>query len=99
VEQTAATGNGPLNALDNGIRKALEKFYPKLNDMELLGQKARVLSTNQGTGSKGRVLIESGDHRDEWGTVSVSEKIIEASWQALVDSTNDKLLKDEKSES
>jgi 2-isopropylmalate synthase len=96
VEHTAATGNGPVNALDNAIRKALEKFYPQLTDMELVDYKVRVLSTGQGTGSKVRVLVESGDHRDKWGTVGVSENIIEASWQALVDSINYKLLKDEK---
>jgi len=98
VEHTAATGNGPVNALDNAIRKALEKFYPELNGMELVDYKVRVLSPGQGTGSKVRVLIESGDHRDKWGTVGVSENIIEASWQALVDSINYKLLKDEKAE-
>ena len=98
VEHTAATGNGPVNALDNAIRKALEKFYPQLNDMELVDYKVRVLSTGKGTGSKVRVLVESGDHRDRWGTVGVSENIIEASWQALVDAINYKLLKDEKAE-
>lgn len=96
VEHTAATGNGPVNALDNAIRKALEKFYPQLNDMELIDYKVRVLSSGQGTGSKVRVLVETGDRRDKWGTVGVSENIIEASWQALVDSINYKLLKDEK---
>ena len=96
VEHTAATGKGPVNALDNAIRKALEKFYPQLNDMELVDYKVRVLSTGQGTASKVRVLIESGDHQDKWGTVGVSENIIEASWQALVDSISYKLLKDEK---
>ncbi|MDI6755630.1 MAG: citramalate synthase [Thermodesulfobacteriota bacterium] len=96
VEHTAATGNGPVNALDNAIRKALEKFYPQLIDMKLVDYKVRVLSTGKGTGSKVRVLVESGDNQDKWGTVGVSENIIEASWQALVDSINYKLLKDEK---
>jgi 2-isopropylmalate synthase len=96
VEHTAATGNGPVNALDNAIRKALERFYPQLADMELVDYKVRVLSAGKGTASKVRVLIESGDHKDKWGTVGVSENIIEASWQALVDSINYKLLKDEK---
>ncbi len=98
VEHTAATGNGPVNALDNAIRKALEKFYPQLGDMELVDYKVRVLSTGQGTGSRVRVLIESGDQKDKWGTVGVSENIIEASWQALVDSIHYKLLKGEKAE-
>lgn len=96
VEHTAATGNGPVNALDNAIRKALEKFYPQLSEMELVDYKVRVLSPGKGTGARVRVLIESGDDRDKWGTVGVSENIIEASWQALVDSINYKLLKDEK---
>ncbi len=98
IEHTAATGNGPVNALDNAIRKALEKFYPQLTNMELVDYKVRVLSTGKGTESKVRVLIESGDHQDKWGTVGVSENIIEASWQALVDSINYKLLKDERAE-
>ncbi len=98
VEHTAATGNGPVNALDNAIRKALERFYPQLTDMELIDYKVRVLSTGQGTGSRVRVLIESGDQRRKWGTVGVSENIIEASWQALVDSINYKLLQGEKAE-
>lgn len=97
VEHTAAIGNGPVNALDNAIRKALEKFYPQLSGMELVDYKVRVLSPGKGTGSRVRVLVESGDHRDKWGTVGVSENIIEASWQALVDSITYKLLKDEKS--
>ena len=96
VEHTAATGNGPVNALDNALRKALEKFYPQLTDMELVDYKVRVLSAGKGTASKVRVLIESGDHQDKWGTVGVSENIIEASWQALVDSIEYKLLKDQK---
>ncbi|MGA2958461.1 MAG: citramalate synthase [Thermodesulfobacteriota bacterium] len=99
VEHTAATGNGPVNALDNAIRKALEKFYPQLGDMELVDYKVRVLSTGEGTGSRVRVLVESGDRHDKWGTVGVSENIIEASWEALVDSISYKLLKDEKTQS
>jgi 2-isopropylmalate synthase len=96
VEHTAAVGNGPVNALDNALRKALEKFYPGLADVKLLDYKVRVLAANKGTGSKVRVLIESGDMEGKWGTVGVSENIIEASWQALVDSIEYKLLKDKK---
>jgi len=97
IEHTAALGNGPVNALDNAIRKALEKFYPQLKDMELVDYKVRVLSSGEeGTGAKVRVLIESSDNHDKWGTVGLSENIIEASWQALVDSINYKLLKDDK---
>ncbi|MCD6353100.1 MAG: citramalate synthase [Proteobacteria bacterium] len=95
TEHTAALGNGPVNALDNAIRKALEKFYPQLREMELLDYKVRVISTGEGTGAQVRVLVESGDKKDRWGTVGLSENIIEASWQALVDSINYKLLNDE----
>lgn len=95
-EHTAAIGNGPVNALDNALRKALEKFYPQIKETSLIDYKVRVLDSGKGTASKVRVLIESGDKKDRWGTVGVSENIIEASWQALVDSINYKLYKDEK---
>lgn len=92
-EHTAALGNGPVNALDNAIRKALERFYPQLREMELVDYKVRVLSTGSGTAAKVRVLIESSDGEEKWGTVGVSENILEASWQALVDSIDYKLQK------
>jgi 2-isopropylmalate synthase len=95
VEHTAAVGNGPVNALDNAIRKALEKFFPELKEVRLLDYKVRILSTRDGTGAQTRVLIESGDGESKWGTVGVSENIIQASWQALVDSIDYKLLKEE----
>jgi 2-isopropylmalate synthase len=95
VEHTAAVGNGPVNALDNAIRKALEKFYPELKEVKLFDYKVRILSTRDGTGAQTRVLIESGDGKSKWGTVGVSENIIQASWQALVDSIDYKLLKEE----
>jgi 2-isopropylmalate synthase len=98
VEHTAAVGNGPVNALDNAIRKALEKFYPELMEVKLLDYKVRILSTKDGTGAQTRVLIESGDGESKWGTVGVSENIIQASWQALVDSIDYKLLKKEEKE-
>jgi 2-isopropylmalate synthase len=94
VEHTAAVGNGPVNALDNAIRKALEKFYPELKEVTLLDYKVRILSSKDGTGAQTRVLIESGDGKSKWGTVGVSENIIQASWQALVDSIDYKLLKE-----
>ena len=94
VEHTAAVGNGPVNALDNAIRKALDKFYPELKEVKLLDYKVRILSTHEGTGAQTRVLIESGDGKSKWGTVGVSENIIQASWQALVDSIDYKLLKE-----
>ncbi len=96
TEHTAALGNGPVNALDNALRKALEKFYPQLKETSLIDYKVRVLSSGQGTASRVRVLVESGDGTHTWGTVGVSENIIEASWQALVDSINYKLYKDER---
>ncbi|KPJ62067.1 MAG: transferase [Deltaproteobacteria bacterium DG_8] len=96
TEHTAALGNGPVNALDNALRKALEKFYPQLKETELIDYKVRVLSSGEGTASKVRVLVETGDRKHRWGTVGVSENIIEASWQALVDSINYKLYKDER---
>ena len=95
IEHTAAEGNGPVNALDNAIRKALEKFYPKLKDVKLLDYKVRVLPAGQGTASSTRVLIESGDKNSRWGTVGVSENIIDASYQALIDSIDYKLHKSE----
>ncbi len=95
IEHTAATGNGPVNALDNALRKALEKFYPELKEVKLHDYKVRVLTAGKGTSAKVRVLVESGDEGRRWGTVGVSENIIEASWQALVDSIEYKLLREE----
>jgi len=95
-EHTAALGRGPVNALDNALRKALEKFYPELKDMELSDYKVRVLPGLAGTEARVRVLIESTDGIDNWSTVGVSSDIIEASWQALVDSINYKMYKAEK---
>jgi 2-isopropylmalate synthase len=95
IEHTAATGKGPVNALDHALRKALEKFYPGLKEVKLHDYKVRVLTAGKGTSAKVRVLIESGDKESRWGTVGVSENIIEASYQALVDSVDYKLLKEE----
>ncbi len=94
IEHTAALGNGPVNALDAALRKALEKFYPDLRRMTLLDYKVRVLGGTGGTASSVRVLVESGDDKRTWGTVGVSENIIEASYRALVDAIRYKLLKD-----
>ncbi len=93
-EHTAAEGDGPVNALDNALRKALKDFYPTLSKMHLSDFKVRVLNEKAGTAAKVRVLIESQDGNDIWSTIGVSENIIEASWQALVDSVEYKLLKD-----
>jgi 2-isopropylmalate synthase len=85
-ELTAAEGDGPVNALDNAIRKALVRFYPEIGDFKLVDYKVRVLDENRGTAAKVRVLIRTSDGGEEWGTVGVSENLIEASWGALVDS-------------
>lgn len=95
TEHTAATGYGPVNAIDNALRKALEKFYPELKEVRLHDYKVRVLTAGKGTSARVRVLVESGDEEKRWGTVGVSENIIEASWQALVDSIEYKLLREE----
>ncbi len=96
AEHTAAEGNGPVNALDHALRKALEEFYPDLKTMQLRDYKVRILDESLGTGATTRVLITSGDEEDTWGTVGVSHNIIEASWQALVDSIEYKLRRDER---
>jgi 2-isopropylmalate synthase len=96
IEHTAATGNGPVNAVDNALRKALMKFYPQIAEIKLLDYKVRVLGTGEGTEAVVRVLVESGDGEDRWGTVGVSPNVIEASWQALCDSIDYKLYKDRK---
>ncbi|MFA6321243.1 MAG: citramalate synthase [Candidatus Omnitrophota bacterium] len=96
LEHTASLGDGPVNALDSALRKALKKFYPSLNEMHLTDYKVRVLDEKEGTAAKVRVLIQSQDKDDSWWTIGVSENIIEASWQALVDSVEYKLLKDAK---
>ena len=101
VEHTAATGKGPVNAMDCALRKGLERFYPNLGEMRLLDFKVRVLAVanredgHSGTASVVRVLIESGDQKSRWTTVGVSYNIIEASRQALEDSINYKLFKDD----
>ncbi|MBU1564759.1 MAG: citramalate synthase [Proteobacteria bacterium] len=92
---TAAMGDGPVNALDCAIRKALTRFYPSLEEMELTDYKVRVLSGEHGTEARVRVLVESRDRQNTWGTVGVSVNIIEASWQALVDSINYKLMQED----
>ncbi|MCM8796661.1 MAG: citramalate synthase [Candidatus Omnitrophica bacterium] len=93
-EHTAAEGDGPVNALDNALRKALKDFYPTLSKMHLSDFKVRVLDEKAGTAARVRVLIQSQDEKDSWSTIGVHENIIEASWQALVDSVEYKLLKD-----
>lgn len=96
IEHTAANGDGPVNALDNALRKALLRFYPDIAAIKLLDYKVRVLNEKSGTAAKVRVLIQSGDGIETWSTVGVSENIIEASWQALCDSINYRLFKIER---
>jgi 2-isopropylmalate synthase len=94
-EHMAASGNGPVNALDNALRRALERFYPALAEMRLVDYKVRVITSSlSGTASLVRVLITSSDGRAQWGTVGVSANIVEASWRALVDSVEYKLTSD-----
>ena len=93
-EITAAEGFGPVSALDNALRKALDRFYPDLDTMRLVDFKVRVIDGRRGTAAKVRVLIESRDQDHLWSTIGVSEDIIEASWQALADSFQYKLARE-----
>jgi 2-isopropylmalate synthase len=95
MHHTVAEGDGPVNALDGALRKALQSTYPRLKEMQLVDYKVRVVNARAGTAARVRVVIESRDHEDVWGTVGVSENIIEASWLALADSFEYKLFKDD----
>jgi 2-isopropylmalate synthase len=95
LQHTVSEGDGPVNALDGALRKALEHFYPQLAEMQLVDYKVRVVNARAGSAASVRVVIESRDEQDVWGTVGVSENIIEASWLALVDSFEYKLFKDQ----
>jgi len=94
IQHVVSEGDGPVNALDGALRKAMEAFYPNIKNMSLIDYKVRVVNAKAGTAARVRVIIESRDAQDLWGTVGVSENIIEASWLALVDSVEYKLLKD-----
>jgi len=94
AQRTSSRGDGPVNALDGALRKALTKFYPNLAEMRLTDYKVRVLDEKEGTAARVRVLVQSQDKTGSWWTIGVSENIIDASWQALVDSVEYKLLKD-----
>jgi 2-isopropylmalate synthase len=94
TEHRVAEGSGPIDALDQALRRALEKFYPNLKTMRLMDFKVRVIDATAGTAAKVRVFANSRDQAEEWGTVGVSGNIIEASWQALRDAVEYKLLKD-----
>jgi 2-isopropylmalate synthase len=95
VRHEVAEGDGPVNALDAALRKALNGEFPNLRRMQLVDYKVRVINSEAGTAAGVRVTIESKDEEDIWGTVGVSENVIEASWMALVDSIEYKLYKDE----
>ncbi len=88
-----AEGDGPVNALDSALRAALIQFYPQLKQVQLTDYKVRILDSSTGTAAKTRVLIESSDGKEDWGTVGVSENIIEASLQALTDSMEYRLFR------
>jgi len=94
TEHVVGEGDGPVNALDAALRKSLENFYPAIRDVHLIDYKVRVVNAGAGTAARVRVIIESRDKNSMWGTVGVSENVIEASWQALVDSVEYKLQKD-----
>jgi len=96
IEQTVAEGDGPVNALDKALRKALMRFYPQIAKVFLTDFRVRILDPEEATAATTRVLIESSDGKESWGTVGVSENIIEASWEALVDSVEYKLFREEK---
>ena len=95
-KHTAANGYGPVEALDNALRKALETFYPEIKEIQLSDYKVRVLNEKSGTGAAVRVLIDQKRKTEHWGTVGVSTDIIEASWQALVDGIEYMLFKNKK---
>lgn len=95
VEHVVADGDGPVNALDSALRKALVPAFPSLASVQLVDYKVRVINSSEGTAARVRVVIESSDHEEEWTTVGVSENVIEASWVALVDSVEYKLYKEE----
>jgi 2-isopropylmalate synthase len=99
LEHTVSEGDGPVNALDGALRKALEGHFPRLTEMKLVDYKVRVINARAGTAARVRVVIESKDNDDVWGTVGVSENVIEASWLALADAFEYKLSKDRRSAS
>jgi 2-isopropylmalate synthase len=97
IMHTVSEGDGPVNALDGALRKALLPIYPRTGEIQLADYKVRVVNARAGTAAKVRVVIESRDQNSVWTTVGVSENIVEASWLALVDSIDYKWLKDKAS--
>jgi 2-isopropylmalate synthase len=95
TEHTVSEGDGPVNALDSALRKALRPFFPRLDEVHLADYKVRVVNARAESAARVRVVIEWRDGGNVWGTVGVSENIIEASWLALIDAVEYKLFKDE----
>ena len=93
IRHVVAEGDGPVDALNNALRKALQPIYPELGEMKLIDYKVRVLNSDAATAATTRVIIESKDSEERWGTVGVSENVVEASWIALCDSIEYKLSK------
>ena len=93
IRHVVAEGDGPVDALNNALRKALQPIYPELDEMKLIDYKVRVLNSDAATAATTRVIIESKDSEERWGTVGVSENVVEASWIALCDSIEYKLSK------
>ena len=93
IRHEVAEGDGPVDALNNALRKALQPIYPELGEMKLVDYKVRVLNSDAATAATTRVVIESKDGDERWGTVGVSENVVEASWIALCDSIEYKLSK------
>ena len=93
LRHEVAEGDGPVDALNNALRKAVEPIYPELRDMKLVDYKVRVLNSDAGTAATTRVIIESKDGEEHWSTIGVSENVVEASWIALCDSIEYKLAK------
>ena len=94
TEHTVAEGDGPVDALDRALRKALRTHFPRLEELHLVDYKVRVVNAKDGTAARVRVVVESRDKTASWGTVGVSENVVEASWLALADSIEYKLFKD-----
>jgi 2-isopropylmalate synthase len=94
-EHTVSEADGPVDALDHALRSALVRFYPQIKDVFLTDYRVRILDPEEHTAAKTRVLIESSDGQETWSTVGVSENIIEASWEALVDSVEYKMFLEE----
>ncbi len=88
-----AEGNGPVNALDKALRMAIQSKFPEVQDIHLINYSVRILDEDKGTAAKTRVLLDSSDGQENWGSVGVSDNVVEASWQALVDSISYGLLR------